>query len=249
MSILIDSHVHFYPRYDAPAALGAFAARVRAAGADCGVMMLAEREGADQFARWADGAPPAGWSAVVADATAIVLRQPGQPGIVAVSGRQIACAERVEILALATRAAFRDGIPAREAVAESLAAGALPVLAWGVGKWLFSRARSVSDLLDAFPGAALPIADPSLRPVFWPTPRLMARAVAEGRRVLAGSDPLPPAGEATRIGQYADLAETAALDFAAPPTPQIVALLRAAPLRHVGRRAGALEFLRRMSGR
>jgi len=121
------------------------------------------------------------------------------------------------------------------------------VLAWGVGKWFFKRARVVAALLDAYTNDDLAIADPSLRPIFWPTPRPMAKAAAKGRRVLAGSDPLPPKGEAARIGQYADLA-TASLDFAAPLTPQIVDVLKAAPLRPVGRRAGLLEFLRRMSG-
>lgn len=248
MSVLVDSHVHIYPHYDAAMALSAFAARVRDADAACGVMMLAEREGVDQFARWAEGAAPPGYAVAPSDATALVLRKPGQPDIVIVAGRQIACAERVEILALATRATFCDGTPAHQAVAESLAAGALPALAWGVGKWLFKRAAVVAGLLNAFPCADLAIADPSLRPVFWPTPRPMAKAAASGRRVLAGSDPLPPKGEAARIGQYADLAATASLDFAAPLTPQIAALLRGAPLRPVGRRAGPLEFLRRMSG-
>ena len=247
MSVLVDSHVHIYPHYDAALALGAFGARVRDAGAACGVMMLAEREGVDQFARWSGGSPPPGCTVAPSDATAFVLRKPGQPDIVVVSGRQIACAERVEILALATRAAFRDGTPAHQAVGDSLAAGALPALAWGVGKWLFKRAGVVASLLDAFPGADLAIADPSLRPVFWPVPRPMAEAAANGRRVLAGSDPLPPACEAARIGQYADLAETASLDLVAPLTPQIVALLKDAPLSPVGRRAGLLEFLRRMS--
>ena len=211
-------------------------------------MMLAEREGVDQFARWAEGGAPAGHAVVPSDATALVLRKPGQPDLVVVSGRQIACAERVEILALATRATFRDGTPAHRAVAECLAAGALPALAWGVGKWFFKRAAVVAALLDAFPAADLAIADPSLRPVFWPAPRPMATAAANGRRVLAGSDPLPAKGEAARIGQYADLAATASLDLAAPLTPQIAALLKAAPLRRAGRRAGLLEFLRRMWG-
>ncbi|MGI5868415.1 MAG: hypothetical protein ACOX9C_03080 [Kiritimatiellia bacterium] len=247
MSALIDSHVHIYPHYDAALALDAFIARIRAANAACGVMMLAEREGADQFAQWSEGRVPAGWHVSPSDATALVLRKPDQPDIVVVSGRQIACAERIEILALATRATFRDGTPAHQAVAASLAADALPALAWGVGKWLFKRARVVASLLDAFPAADLAIADPSLRPVFWPVPRPMAKAAAAGRRVLSGSDPLPPKDEAARIGQYADLAESAPLDLAKPLTPQILALLKEAPLRPVGQRAGLLEFLRRMA--
>ena len=63
MSVLVDSHVHVYPHYDGAATLAAFAKRIGESGADCGAMMLVEREGMDQFGRWASDEPPAGWIA------------------------------------------------------------------------------------------------------------------------------------------------------------------------------------------
>ena len=163
-----------------------------------------------------------------------------------VAGRQIACAERVEILALGTRATFRDGLPASDAVAAALDAGALPVLAWGVGKWLGARARLVESLLRRWPAEDLALGDTSLRPVFWPTPGPMAQAPTLGRRVLHGSDPLPPAFEESRAGQYGDLAD----DVLPPDRPlaaKLLSVLRDDDLRPAGRRAGPFQFLRRMA--
>ncbi len=250
MSILIDSHVHIYPHYDTEVLLDAFQKRIIIAGASTGIMMLAEREGTDAFAAWASGDRlPEGYSVVKSDDTSIILRKANQPDIIVVAGRQIACAERIEILALATRATFHDGTPAKVAIAEALASGAIPVLAWGVGKWLLKRAKVVAALLESFDDKQLLIGDPSLRPVFWPTPRLMAVAAKKGHRVIAGSDPLPPKSEETRVGQYADFAQDAFLDLSSPLTSQIVSILTTHPLSRAGHRAGLIEFLRRMSGK
>ena len=250
MSLLIDSHVHIYPHYDTGVLLNAFQKRISAVGASAGVMMLAEREGTDAFVSWATGdSLPAGYSVVNSDDASLILCKPNQPDIIIVAGRQIACAERVEILALATRATFHDGTPAKVAIAEAITAGAVPVLAWGVGKWLFKRAKVVASLLKSFEGEQLLIGDPSLRPVFWPTPRLMATAATKGHRVIAGSDPLPPKNEETRVGQYADLAPNAFLDLSSSLTPQISSILTTHTLSHTGRRAGLVEFFCRMTGR
>ncbi|NLC79953.1 MAG: hypothetical protein GX748_02070 [Lentisphaerae bacterium] len=250
MTLLIDAHVHIYPEYDTNALLHAFHTRIQASEASAGVMMLAEREGTDVFADWAAGRRlPDGYASVQSDETAIILRHDHAPDVIVIAGRQIACAERVEILALATRTTFRDGTPAHEVLEQTRAAGALPVLAWGVGKWLFSRAKVIDALLDASRDQRLFIADPSLRPVFWPTPLLMRKAISHGHRILAGSDPLSPKSEETRVGQYADLAHTTALDFNAPLTPQITSILTDHPLQPVGHRASLPEFIQRMIGR
>ena len=246
MPLFIDSHVHVYPSYRADRMLAAFRKAVRRHGAETGVMMLAEREGTDVFADWAEGRGlPSGVAVARREEAALLLRSAGEPDVAVVSGRQIACAERVEILALGTRATFRDGMAADDAVAAARDADALPVLAWGVGKWLFSRAKVVDSLLRHWPAEELAVGDTSLRPVFWPTPGPMAQAPTLGRRVLHGSDPLPPAFEETRAGQWGDLTE-AALSEDLPLRSRILSVLRDDDLRPVGRRSGPLQFLRRM---
>lgn len=248
MSILIDSHVHVYPSHRTGAVLGAFRRAIERAGAQSGALCLVEREGMDAFGAWARGENlPEGTRATHVEENALLLETPGEKTVAVLAGRQIACAERVEILALGTREKFRDGTPAAEAVATALSLGAMPVLAWGVGKWLFSRAKVVAALLRRFPVEDLSIGDTSLRPVFWPEPAAMAEAPSLGRRVLRGSDPLPPASEETRAGEWADLAEEE-LSPDRPVASSLLNILRETPLVPVGRRAGPVEFLRRMSG-
>lgn len=257
MKILIDTHIHIYPHYDTAVLLNALRGRVRHARADAGAILLAERQGVDVFAQWQrgenlpKGVRVAECGSAAFDDTSIVLRADNEPDVIVVAGRQIACAERIEVLALGTRHTFPDGIPIDNAVAQILAAGATPVLAWGVGKWLGKRKKIVETLLAEASPDTLLIGDSSLRPVFWPTPIPMRRAMRRGFRVIAGSDPLPPQSEAARAGQYANIAEVPLADIPGDsatraPFPDIVALLKSAQLPVFGHRAGLIEFVKRM---
>ena len=245
--IFLDSHVHLYPAHDYGRVFDAFRRRALARGAGLAAMFLVEREGQDEFARLASGEalPPGVALARREDAALLLRHERGGAPLVVVAGRQIACAERVEVLALGTRETFPDGIPAADAVERARRADALPVLAWGVGKWMFSRAKVVDALLRRFPAEELLLGDTSLRPVFWPEPGPMAAAETLGRRVLHGSDPLPPAFEQTRAGQWGDLADEP-FDATGPLLGPLLAILREAPLVPAGRRAGLFQFLRRM---
>ena len=247
MKLFIDSHVHVYPSYNIDAFLLALRTRITRTNASCGILFLAERMGLDAFASWAKGENlPPDTSVTRSDSCSLVLRRSGYPAIIIVSGRQIACSERIEILALATRETFQDGIKAQDAISSALASGAVPVLAWGVGKWLFHRSKIVESILKASDPDKLFIGDSSLRPVFWKMPVLLSHAVSLGYKVLAGSDPLPPRYEQVRVGEYADLVESAEIDFSSPLTPQVVSILTGKTLVHTGRRARFFEFLRRM---
>ena len=248
MPLFLDSHVHVYPSFRPDRFFGAFrAAAARAGAREAAVMMLCEREGQDVFGDWSSGRGlPSFLRVARREERALLLEgDDGDLPVAVVAGRQIACAERVEILALGTRERFRDGMAASDAVDAALDAGALPVLAWGVGKWLFSRARVVDSLLRRWPAEELALGDTSLRPSFWPTPRPMAEGATLGRRVLRGSDPLPRAFEETRAGQYGDLAEDT-LPADRPLLSKILSVLRDDDLRPAGRRAGPLQFARRM---
>ena len=128
--ILLDSHVHLYPAHGTARPLEAFRRRVRALGAGLGAMFLVERDGQDEFARLAGGgaALPPDWSLARREEAALLLRHAsGGAPVAIVAGRQVACAERVEILALGTRERIPDGIPAAEAVSRARRADALPV--------------------------------------------------------------------------------------------------------------------------
>lgn len=127
---------------------------------------------------------------------AILLNRDDQPMWV-FAGRQIVARERVEILALACTEKIPDGLPAGDVVHRVRGAGGVPVLAWAPGKWMFKRAEVVRRLLDEFGQEELLLGDSSLRFIGWPGPGPMKKW-----RTLAGSDPLPFAGEEEQAGCY-----------------------------------------------
>ncbi len=231
----IDTHVHVYDCYD-------LAELLRNLRSRCDGMVLVEREGQDVFGAWRKGEGlPGGCAVREIDGYSLRLSLPeslsGQ-SLLVVAGRQIACAERLEILAVGSRAPIRDGVTCAEAVDAILADGGRPVLAWGVGKWLGSRAKVVEALVKKY-GDSLALGDTALRPVGWPAPAAMR---AEGRLVLAGSDPLPKRGEERVAGTYGievsgTPEEAGTRAWTASWTPDTV--------RAYGHRASPADFVRR----
>ncbi len=205
MEILADTHAHIYPVHDPAALIGGAAGRLRRAAKTADpipALLLAEGRGHNYFDRLRDGShglpgnfqvePPV-------EGGAVRVSRGGGESVWIFAGRQIAAGEGVEILALTLAGGVGDGLPAEAAVAEVLARGGVPVLAWAPGKWSFRRAAVVGRLLDTFGPGQLLLGDSSLRPLGWPEPAPMRDP---DRRVLAGSDPLPLPGEEARAGGY-----------------------------------------------
>jgi hypothetical protein len=213
--LVADTHVHLYPGYDVAAALGALVANLArlAAPGDIPAAFLAERRDCQAFAALRDGTlKPAGEALEIrplAAAGAVLVAAPGKPPVYLFAGRQVVAAERLEILALATRADIPDGLPAVRVIAETLAAGGAPVIGWSPGKWWGARGRLVLELLERFKPGELLLGDTLLRPALCPEPRLMREARRRGHAVLAGSDPLPLAGEEVFLGAYATVLQGA----------------------------------------
>ena len=212
---LVDAHAHLHPGFPLDVFLEGAWGNFRSAAAALGrplaegVLLLAQHAGDDRYERLlaqaADvepGCPCGAWSLEpTAEGVSLAARRPDGARLVLVCGRQLRTGEGLEVLALATATRFEDGLPAARAIAAARAAHAIPVLPWGVGKWLGARGRIVRELIDrAAPG--LCCGDSANRPVFWPTPRLLLRAADRGLRVLAGSDPLPLRAEAGRAGRF-----------------------------------------------
>jgi hypothetical protein len=230
--LIIDTHLHLYPCHDAERLLRALAGNLA---------RLAP--GAATAAALVDGAGCHGFDSLVARVGA------GWPGVQVVkgtedgclevriagaaeplylfAGRQVITSERLEVLALGTRAEFADGLPAGVTLARVAAAGAVPVLAWAPGKWFGARGETVRALVANQDAATLLVGDTSLRPIGWPTPGLMRTAMRAGIARVCGSDPLPVRGEERQAGRYATLCP-GRLDRAAP-VQSLRALLTALP--------------------
>ncbi len=249
--LLIETHAHYYPCYRPGRwfdALESNALRWLPPSRDASLaVVLVEREGQSVFAAWSGGQGlPEGAVVRAVDATALRIERPGHGPVTVLAGRQVACRERVEVLGLGCVSAPPDGAPIEAAIEGVREAGGLPVLAWGVGKWLFGRGRTVADVLGRHAPSELLVGDSSLRPAIWPEPAPMRRAARRGGRVLAGSDPLPRAGEEQWLGRYVTAVEgrfraealTSALLLATIADPRL-------ELLRLGRRASVPEFVRR----
>ena len=162
--LLIDAHVHLHDCFQ----LDSFfeqahrnfeqAAREHGWGPALGVLMLTESAGVDWFGRLAGMAAgsPAGagtrstsWMIeATPDRSALVARSGGRR-LLLVAGRQVVAREGLEVLLLGTRSSVPDGRPIREVLAEGARLGALRVIPWGAGKWLFGRGRLLNELIAA----------------------------------------------------------------------------------------------------
>ena len=250
----LDAHAHVYPLHDVPRLLlAALDHMPRVAPTDLRVLCLAERADCSFFQALAQDEirlPGDRWRIAAWDPDGgIKIRHlPDHRDLWILAGRQIVSAERIEVCALFSDAPVADGLPAREIVRAILDQGGLPALDWAPGKWLFQRGDLVRRLVAEFPPAQLALVDTSLRPLGWPAPGLYRAARKQGRAVLAGSDPLPFAGEEDLAGSYHCTFALPGLDDPA----RLVAPLKAAlaggrlPIDFAGRRGAPLSVLRRL---
>ena len=249
MTFVADAHVHVYAVHD-PGALFRHAAHnlgrlATAAGGDATrAVFLTERGDCRAFAELSSGRMrPAGCHVnSTRDALALHL-DCAEGALYLIAGRQMATRERLEVLALGLAEPLPDGLSLAEAVAAVQEAGALAVIPWSPGKWLFERGRALARLVDSADPERLLLADSSLRPRGTPEPGLFARARAHGMRVIAGTDPLPLPGEERLVGSYAVVCHG---DFdAEQPASSARRLLCDAPVR-AGRRRSLPSVLQRL---
>lgn len=260
LSVLIDAHVHLHDCF-APAAFLNSAQRNfeltrqrRGWKADLGVLMLTESEGVDWFGRLARqasgtangaGVPLDPWTVEpTGDPSALTARS-DSGRLLIVAGRQVVAKEGLEVLLLGTRMTVPDGRPLSAVMAEGARGGALRVIPWGAGKWLFRRGRLLSGVIAAErPGEGFFLGDGAGRPFFWRAPSHFQEAARRGLRVLAGTDPLPFPSQVGRPGSFGFRLD-GAIDLATP-AEGIKAALRdpASRLTPFGRPERALPFVR-----
>jgi hypothetical protein len=209
----VDAHVHIHPVVSLTDAFAAAAAHFSrwqrtpgTGGGALGCLMLAERQGEQRFRRLQDQGPGPqadGWTLhPTLEDVSLVARFDGEPRFVLVAGRQVATAERLEVLALGTASVPVDGEPLERALDHAEAVGALAVIPWGFGKWWAGRGARVARLIAGDHRRDVFLGDNGGRPRLLPAPPLLRRAVRQGIWNLPGSDPLPLPGEVRRTGSY-----------------------------------------------
>lgn len=251
MSIVADGHVHLYPCYRMETALASLVANLFGLGRPAAshaarAGLLAERYDCRIFRGLHAGSLRVpGWDVTPLsdEGGESVVAASGNDKVYLLPGRQVATAERLEVLALLTDADLPDGVPVKETIDAVHDAGGLPALNWAPGKWLFGRARIVNDLFASVPPAHLLVCDTSLRPIGWNEPRAMREAGRHGFTVIAGSDPLPFPGQERLAGTYGFVAD-APFDENAPAASLRHALTEHGQrIQRAGRRRGPIKTL------
>ena len=214
MPFVCDAHAHFYPNFSLVNALQSASDNLGllwdssgASGKESPVFLLclAERFDCNFFSSLIQHKTqlPEGYSiALTEEKSALWIEMPNNRRLLILAGRQIVSRERLEILALTEDLDLPDGLPFAELIPEITRSGALAVLNWAPGKWFFNRGKLVSQIIQNYSPSELLIGDTTLRPTIWLKPVLMRLAERRGFKVLAGSDPLPLAGEERILGRY-----------------------------------------------
>ena len=205
-TLFIDGHVHIYPFYSMQNAVTAGIRNLQRSAGKQGdgvmVWLLTERYDCDFFdsARQMKELHP---KDTLEPESLVIHDSSGKTPIYLCAGRQIVTSDNLEICALATSLRVKDRtLNTMDTIRAVNNAGGVAALNWAPGKWFFGRKAIVQDLLAKLNPAMLLISDTSLRPIGWMTPLLMKSAARKGFKILAGSDPLPFAGEEALVGSY-----------------------------------------------
>ena len=248
--IIADTHVHFYPCYDAGLALRGLISRLHLLDpASEKAAFLTERQECCFFTDLRDGRidlPDGLTVEATPEDDALRVVDGGKHELYLFAGRQIATKERLEVLTLASDTMIEDGLPTRDVISQALKNGSVPVLAWALGKWLGKRNGIVGELIRSYGNNELLVGDSSMRPTFFPQPALINEAISKGTSIIAGSDPLPFKGDEQYMGTYATLID-GAIEESAPVT-SVKNILRTSTntsFRRTGNRCGIVSVIGR----
>lgn len=211
MIVYADTHVHLYPCYNLTQAFESAWDNFTRASSDTTsnlfVLYLTERQDCHFFDQLA-GDPESLVSLKnfafekleIPEVLRIRRAQGGEMFLV--SGRQIKTSERLEILVLHTREQFEDGLSFPTSLDAALEGKHLVVLNWSLGKWMFSRGKIVEAELRKLQAGEVQVGDIGGRPLGWGEPKQFELARSRKLEFVAGSDPLPFAGEEKKLASY-----------------------------------------------
>ncbi len=213
--VLIDGHAHLYDDVPIGSFLESARRRFEAAAwklglpqSTTGVLFLLETPLTHAFQRLraVGGHAVGGWKVrALSDDVSFVGEHVsgGLAGpVLIIGGRQVATRERLEVLALGNLEPISDGLPLSETLDIVKAAGALPVIPWGFGKWWGGRGKLLAEVVAHGEPGSLYIGDCAARPQSSRTPAILKQAANRGILILPGTDPLPFASHAGIAGGY-----------------------------------------------
>lgn len=203
--LILDSHVHLYPEFDVSKffafAVKNFKALPVPSDASYAIC-LADTDRTRAYESLADGSL-AGDGFKCCDVGDCLDVSVGDTSILVFRAKQLVTQERLEVLSLLSSEGCRSGLSTIDTVDAVLSAGGVPVLAWGAGKWTGKRSGVVRDTIEHYGASELALGDAAMRSSTIAGSVFARYAKRSDLRVLAGSDPLPVAGEEVGVGSYA----------------------------------------------
>ena len=210
----VDTHVHYYPCFDAEVFLASLYCNLVATARKLGasesvypVVCLLDSSASSGFASLAAGhlgdTSQLSWAVKTDSASAAVLHlsNGADESITVIGGRQVVTKENVELILLGCIEPVADG----QALQDLLSAyqhryGV--ILPWGFGKWLGKRGTIINQLF-ANKGMRFCLGDNAGRPSAWKTVQQFQLADQYDVPVVAGSDPLPISAHQNIAGKSA----------------------------------------------
>ncbi|NEQ76189.1 MAG: hypothetical protein F6K23_26005 [Okeania sp. SIO2C9] len=218
--IIADAHVHIHRCFEIDQLLNASLAnfqKVSQTQTDIDnsifLIFLTEMPGDFEFSKLLEYAKKSqqinNWKfAITQESLSIYAVNNNNQKIFIIAGRQIVTAEKLEVLALISDSEFADGLTIETTIENIVSKGGIPVLPWGVGKWLGKRGKILQKLLNSDSIPMVYFGDNSGRPNFWSRPSYFQLAEQKGWKVLPGTDPLPLKSEYSRPGSFGFMVES-----------------------------------------
>ena len=200
MSLLLDTHAHFYPCYDQKVWLDSLfhnflRHKKNYKNALCGVI-LTERSSENYFQKWQQSKEISGYKITPLSEKAFVVSDPQTSEAVCIyAGRQIKTSEKLEVLCLSSSASIPDGLSLIKTTQSLLDAGEIVVIPWSFGKWIGKRRKKVTEALSHLEKNIF-IGDIFGRPQL---DNLEALSNRTSNLLLYGTDPLPHQSEASLV--------------------------------------------------
>lgn len=211
--ILVDTHVHYYPFCTFPEYFDSAYTNMQAAAERLGslhaftpILCLLETETShwyqDLLAIANSSKQIGDWQLEALDNDQL-LQLIGGNGreILLVPGQQIISSENLELLIIGSTSMITHKNSAQFYI-EEYSDTHLVIIPWGVGKWLGARGRIVSDLIQQQTSYKFALGDNSGRASVWKYVPQFNQAYQMGINILAGSDPLPIAGQHKKVATY-----------------------------------------------
>lgn len=209
--ICVDTHVHYYPCYDAEQFLNsihrnllATAEKISTSATICAVACLLDTESSSCFSELAEGRLGStielSWKVQTDHANPAVLRlsRGEDQQLTIIGGRQLVTREKLELILLGCIDPIANGQVMKELLLAYQHRYGL-ILPWGFGKWLGLRGETVARLLEQ-QDLVFSLGDNAGRPSLWNSIPQFTLAQSRGVPIVAGSDPLPLASEQNVAG-------------------------------------------------